>query len=314
MGGRNGWHVWSRDAAAQTPDAAEVQQLLDDVHRLRLTLTADLSAAASAVEAEELEIARDIVSGDGLEVRQLRSQVRMRTSSAREPTPARPRRALLVLPAIPLVGALAMTGAAAFGGGHQESATTRAAGHLAGAPDTRVTPGEIRQTAASTLQQLERIVHGNSRSAQVVAVANHLHDQISAIIARSPHDARSLGEVTRLLQVEQRLLESHASAAAAKALAASRKLTHLLHISTRPTVSPTALPTVDPTPHHTPTPKPSHTKAPTPKPTPSGTTPSNPLPTSKPTRAPTKHHHTHHVHNKHHLLGSGLIDTTLGSA
>jgi hypothetical protein len=308
VGGSGRWHGWSRNAATPTPDAAEVQQLLDDVHRLRLTLTADLSAAASAVEAEELQVARDIVTGDALEVRRLGSEVRSRTAPADAASAARPRRALLVLPAIPLVGALAMTGAAAFGGGHDASKTIQ---HAATSPTSRATPGEIRQTAASTLQQLERVVHRDSHGAQVVTVANHLHDQISAIIARSPHDARSLGEVTHLLQIEQRLLASRSGAAAAEALAASRRLTHLLHITTLPSVLPTTLPTDLPTPRHTPTAKPTHSKTATPKPS---SSPSNPLPTSKPTRTSTKHHHAHHVHNKHHLLGSGLIQTTLGAA
>jgi hypothetical protein len=306
VSGTRRWHGWARGAATPTPDA-EVQQLLDDVHRLRLTLTADLSAAASAVEAEELQVARDIVNADSVEVRRLQRDARTRTSPVPAGRPVRPRRALLALPAIPLVGALAMTGAAAFGGHHSASPVVAANHRAASMPDTRFTPLVVRQTAASTLHQLERVVHRHSRGAQVVALANHLHDQISAIIAQSPHDARSLGQVTHLLRIEQRLLESNTSAAATKALAASRRLTHLLEVRTQPT----ALPTVAPTPHHTSTPQPTHTTSSTPQPAKSTSSSSNPIPTSKPTHPHPTHHHSHHGRKKHPLLGSVLLNTKL---
>jgi hypothetical protein len=296
-------------------DAQDVQQLLDDVHQLRLTLTADLSAAASAVEANELEVARDIISGDSADVRRLGQQREPRRPIGLPQSPRRAK-ALLALPAIPLVGALAITGAAALGtsvGSHGHA--TPSSHRAAISPNTRQTPGEIRETAASTLHHLQRVVnaHSHHKGQQVVAVATHLHDQLSAIIDHS-RDAKSLGEVAHLLNLEQQLLEGHHGTAATIALRDSKRLVHQL-LTTTPPVAPTSLPVLT-KPTHTPTTKPSTTtKSSTPKPsTPPATTPAtptNPLPTAAPTHTRSTHHHGHHHKNPAPWLGSGLFNNTL---
>jgi hypothetical protein len=303
--GAKRWHRWPRRAHDPLANPEEVAQLLEDVRQLRLTLTADLAAAASAVEADELAVARDIVDADALEVRQLRGRARANRPQQPAATPRR-RRALLALPAIPLVGALAMTGAAAFGGGGDSHRTTPVSSHHAIAPATHRTPSDIRQTATSTLRLLKRVVNRHPGGSQVVTVASHLHHQISALLAGSPHSASSLGEVQRLLAIEQQLLAGHHGHAASVALAASRELTQRLHLQTLPAATPTALPTLVPTPSHSPSPKPttSPKKSPTPKTTPSTSAPTNPFPTPQSTHKSRKHHRHHH-HLKNQLLGPG---------
>jgi hypothetical protein len=302
------WHHPLRRSVASRANSDDVAKLLADVHELRLTLTADLSAAASAIDADELAVARDIVSADVLEVRRLRGETAQAAVEQR-PEPVRRSRVLLALPAIPLVGALAMTGAAALnGGGPTHSPVTSS--NRAVMPRTADTPGEIRQTATSTLRHLERVVNKHPRGNQVVTVAAHLHDQLTAILAGSPNSVKSLGEVKHLLAIEQQLLQGRHGQGAVIALAASRKLTHLLNIAKLPVALPTTLPPVLPHPTHKPastptaTPSTSHS----PRPQQSTSPPPNPFPTAKPTHTRATHHHHRHRHVVDPLLGPGLFN------
>jgi hypothetical protein len=287
----------------RTPDRAELAQLLDSIQQLRLTLTADLAAAASAVEADHPEIARDIIAADRVEVRRLSTSV---VAPRRPEPPRRRRRALLALPAIPLVGALAMTGAAAIGGHNGTSTSTYHRSSTT--PSARQTPGEISETAATTLRHLARVVQGNSHPSQVVAVADHLHSQLSALLATSPRSAARIGEVQHLLSVEQRLLERHRGPGAAIALAASRKLTRLLHVTALPTAAPTPVLPVLILPSATAKPTPTPTSTPTSKPTPKvkKSPPSAATPTPKPSHSRSGRHHHHH-HTTNPLLGPVLF-------
>jgi hypothetical protein len=269
-----------------TPDPA-VSELLDNIRNLRLTLTADLAAVAGAIDEDEPGVARDIVVADCIEVRRLCAGVSRprRTGHAGR----RRRRALLMLPAIPLVGALAITGAAAFG--------SRDAGH-SHRPAHRAAASE---TATSTLRQLERVVSNNPQESRVVALADHLHLQLMSIIATSSASPERLGQVQHILSVEQHLLEGQSGPGEAIALAASRKLMEML-ASPRPVLVPT--PTTAPTPPVGPTttatPKPQHSTAPsthhspTPKPSPSGS-----------------HPHPHHTRLPNPLTGPNLFDGQL---
>jgi hypothetical protein len=297
-------------------DIRNIAELLDNVQQLRLTLAADLATAAGAIEADEPAIARDIIAADSVEVR------RLGRPATADPQPApRRRRALLALPAIPLMGALAMTSAAAFSGGSAPTMPT--AGHAASAPAARQTPQQISQTATSTLQQLERAMSRDRQPGRVVALAAHFHDQLTALIATSANNPARLGEVQHLLAVEQQLLERQSGEAAAIALAASRKVTHLLKMSGLTTVRATATPpTIVSTPK--PTPKPSTSKSTTKpnknpgptkpsstKPRPSAPTPAAPLPTAKPNPSRTSHHRQRHQKFPEPLLRHGLVERDL---
>jgi hypothetical protein len=311
------WQLRPRRSRGTPEAAAGIARLLDDVEQLRLTLSADLSAAAGALDDDEVQVARDIVAADALEVRRLRDHAATAHAAPQPaPTGSSRRRALLALPAIPLAGALAMTGAAAFSG---HGAATPQRPHAAAAEGdmtTQTSPQEIRQTAASTLHRLEHVVHTHRGGAQVVALAAHLHDQISAIIAGAPHSGKSLGAVQHLLLVEQRLLEHHPGQAASIALAESRRLTRLLHIVASPsgTPTPTAVVLPAPTKSAKPSTSPTHSHAPKPSspPTSPPATPSGPLPSTRPTHSASPHHHKHHRHRlRNQLIGSGLLQDSV---
>jgi hypothetical protein len=47
-----------------TPDAAAVRALVDDLRRLRLSLSADMEVLAASVELRAFEIADDVVDGE----------------------------------------------------------------------------------------------------------------------------------------------------------------------------------------------------------------------------------------------------------
>jgi hypothetical protein len=315
-----------RRPAAPVADSQDIAKLLENVHQLRLTLTADLAAAASAIDADEPAVARDIVAADRREVRELSDRLRSLPVPVPEPRPqprrepARSRRALLALPAVPLIGALAMTGAAALSGGSGSNNDVRAAVHHSASPATANSPSEIRQTATTTLHQLERVVSNHPRGAAVVAVANNLHRQLTAILATAPNNAKRMNEVQHLLAVEQRLLATHHGHAAAVALAASRRIAHLLKQLPidLPSPPPTSEPPVNAAPTKSSTPKSPTPQSPTPKttmsktqsPQPHASTPAPPNPFASPTATTHTTHraHHHHHHSKNPLLGSGLVD------
>jgi hypothetical protein len=103
----------SQNAPRRPTTDAAVSDLVESIRALRLTLTADLAAAAAAIEAGEPAIAQDILTADRLEVRRL-SLPASPSLPARPARRARRRRVLFTLPAVPLIGALAMTGAVAL--------------------------------------------------------------------------------------------------------------------------------------------------------------------------------------------------------
>jgi hypothetical protein len=213
-----------------------------------------------------------------------------------------------------------MTGAAALSGGGHSGSDVRAVTYHAASPRTANSPAEIQQTATTTLHQLERVVSNHPRGAAVVAVANDLHRQLTAILATAPHNAKRLNEVQHLLAVEQRLLEAHHGHATAVALAASRRIAHLLKQLPidLPAPPPTSQPPVANEPAKSSTPKSPTPQSPTPKatvskshsqapaPAPQASTPGAPNPFASPT--PTTRRTHHHHHSKNPLLGNGLVN------
>jgi hypothetical protein len=113
------------DATSPAP-ADALDGLLDEVRDLRLTLAADLATAAGATEIGAAAVAGDILEGDRRELArflrladdQLRQLEHAAVAVPAEPVPADVRwrrRAIVTLPAIPLVGALAVSAAAVMG-------------------------------------------------------------------------------------------------------------------------------------------------------------------------------------------------------
>jgi hypothetical protein len=224
--------------ASRHGDDQQIIDLIENVRSVRRTLDVDLATAAGAVDAERPEVASDILEADRAELADFAASAR-RVLSAVEPA-GRPRRsklprsrALLALPAVPLVGALAMTAAAALGGmhtgdRHDQPARTPAITRPA-APAAHVASRvDLPSSASGTLQRLEHVVTHHPQAAQVLAVAKDLHNQLTAMIATSKDDPAQLGVVRRLLQLEQRVLEVHNAPGAVAALAESRQLAALL--------------------------------------------------------------------------------------
>jgi hypothetical protein len=198
----------------------------------------------------------------------------------RLPTPRSWRRRVVIsLPAVPLVGALAMSAAAAAG--------------LLPLPTQSSSPRPVHVLSegatpvSSTFKQFETVLAGDPSASQVVAAASALHQQIAAMIASAPRDPSGVTEVARLLQLEQALLIRTQAPGSKLVLAQSRKLAARLMTvaSTTSTARPTpaSVPTASPTsPHRSPSTKPSATSSTSPKPTTKSSTSSSPKPSSSP--------------------------------
>lgn len=266
--------------------------LLHDMRDLRLTLAADLSAAAGAAEHGSPDIAGQIVDADQRDVAAFRRRAVERLialdADADVPPPTTPvtataprqwrRRMLVSLPAVPLAGALAMSAAAAAGllpvPGHTSHRT--------------ITPSaSVVAPVTSMFDHFEAVLNSDPSAAQVINAATALHDQIAALLATAPHDPTRVGEVAHLLQLEQALLLRTQPPGSSVVLAASRQLAaKLLHLAPMLSTSqPTsaAMPASQSSPSHHPT---QPASSPTPKATTKQSTPA-PTPTQSATPTPT---------------------------
>lgn len=251
--------------AGRRIDDPAIAELLDSVREARTSLAIELSAAAGALEAGRPEVARDIVAATAEEMRLvgIRSQADLDRSIASS-RPRRTRRALLALPAVPLVGAIAMSAAAAIGGSNAPSAPRQAPSHRAvHVSSSQTTIAMAHNAATTTLHRLENVVTHHPHAAQVLAVADDLHDQLTAMIATATNNPARLHVVRQLLLLEQHVLESSKVPGTQLALAASRAIARLLEQRPSPQhvapVAPTAQPIRTTTPRPTPTPTPTST-------------------------------------------------------
>lgn len=272
---------------ATTGSTTPLDGILDEVRDLRLTFTADLSAAAGAADAGADAVARDIVEADRRELARfarVTEQQLLRLQRVAVPDQQAPRwrrRLAIALPAVPLVGAMALSAAAATGvlplpGGHAGS--TAVAAPRSGAP------------LNATFEELVSVVHGDPTASQVIAAATALHEQLAAMIATTAHNPAEAQEIARLLEMERSLLLTARPPGASVVLAASSRLVAQLTTQVPVLVSPsvssslfaTATSTARPAtkPKSTSSPSPSKSASPTPSVSPDSTATPTPTPTS----------------------------------
>jgi hypothetical protein len=278
-------------------------ELMEDVRGLRLTLALDLSAAAGAADVGEDAVAASIVEADRQELLTFMRDANARLNALEDEVPVESsrrvavaptgaahgtwrRRALISLPAVPLVGALAVSAAAAAGA---LPLPNHASAHIERPRATAPAP------VASSFRQFETVLKGDPSASQVINAASALHQQMAALLDSATHDPSRVAEVAKLLQLEQALLIRTRVPGCNVALAASQQLVaKLLTLAPRvlvtPSVSTYARPTTRPSHHHanTTTAKPSTASSSTssspksstapashsPSPTPSSTSPS----------------------------------------
>jgi hypothetical protein len=244
------------------------------VREARTTLAIDLSAAAGALEDGRPEVARDIVAATSAEMASLPLAAERSAVDDSRPS-VRRRRLLIALPAVPLLGAVAMSAAAAIGASTSSSTPTSphqtviaeihrpvVAAHLPGPTSERPPSDSARAhtSATTTLHRLEHVVNHDPRASQVLAVANDLHNQLTAMIATSTLDPGNLHVVRQLLTLEQHVLESSKVPGTQLALAASRAIARLLDLTPSPTPTTAA---ARATPHATASPRPTTSPSPT---------------------------------------------------
>lgn len=266
--------------------------LLDDVRDLRLTLASDLSAAAGAVEMGADRIASEILAGDREDLARfvrdadlLLEEGRRATATA-QLTPQWRRRAAAVLPAVPLVGAIALSAAAATGvvpvpGIPAHSPSRPQVAHAGSIPVT------------SAFAQFASLVDRDPSATQLLAAAAVLHRQFAVLIATNPHDPSQVAQIEQLLRMEQSLLLRRQPPGTPLVLAAASRLAARLDSTagSRAGTTTAPTPTATRTRHHrtrttTFSPSPSSTANPaSPQPAPTATAPAtaSPAPTSSPT-------------------------------
>ena len=268
----------SRRASDVLAERSPLESLLEEMRDLRLTLATDLTAAAGAAEEGAEGIAADIVEADRQELarfarvadqRLLRLQ---RLATAGPETPKWRRRVVVSLPVVPVIGAMAVSAAAATGvlpvpGG-------------SGGNETPAVASESASSAPvdSTFREFVDGLDNNPSASQVIAAADQLHRQLRHLMKSSPNDPNRVSQIAELLRMEQSLLMRAQPPGVDVVLDATRKLAArlvtVLPNRVRPTDVPTVLPTFDATPdadRHaktktSPTPKPSQTTD-APKPT-----------------------------------------------
>ncbi len=241
MGSRFG-RTRRRDASI--PPGDPLVGLLEEMHDLRMTLATDLSVAAGAADAGADDVARDIIEADRAELARFARVANIRLEGLDRPrpkAPARPawrRRVAVALPVVPVVGAMALSAAAATGVLPVPGAT-----HHSKAPVVRADD----RSPATTFQQLVDVLDSDPSASQVIAAASKLHRQLRSLIATAPNDPDRAAEIAQLLRMEQSLLLRTQPPGADVVLDATRKLAaRLVTVVPDPKAKPTFVPTNPP--------------------------------------------------------------------
>lgn len=254
-----------------------LETLLEDMHDLRMTLAADLTAAAGAADAGADDVARDIIEADRVELERFARVANVRLERLSRPLSPRPqarpawrRRVAVALPVVPVVGAMALSAAAATGVLPIPGAT-----HV---PKQAVVRA-AEPSPVSSFKQLVSVLNGEHPSAsQVIAAATKLHRQLRQLIASSPNDPSQAAEIAQLLSMEQSLLMEKRPPGVSVVLDATRKLAARLVTAApeihTPSLAPTFVPTAPPHSHK------SRHSSPSPSAKPAAPAPAKPSPTT----------------------------------
>lgn len=256
--------------------------LLEDMHDLRMTLAADLTAAAGAADAGADDVARDIIEADRVELARFARVANIRLERLEHPLPEGPtprqaeqrpawrRRVAVALPVVPVVGAMALSAAAATGVLPIPGTTH--------APKPAVVRADDRSPVSSFKQLVSVLNNDHPSASQVMAAASKLHRQLRKLIANSPNDPGKAAEIAQLLSMEQSLLLQKQPPGVSVILDATRKLAARLVTVAPEAPSPSIAPTFVPTaPHHSHKPQ-RHEISPTPSAKPAPTQPAQPTP------------------------------------
>lgn len=225
-----------------------IEGLLEEMRDLRLTLAADLTAAAGAAEAGAEDVAAEIVDADRAElarfarVADLRLGRLQRLAVARPEAPRWRRRLTVALPVVPVVGALAVSAAAATGVLPLPDRGTPAA-----RPAITAQQAGDESPVGSTFREFVDLVGADPSAAQVIAAADRLHRQLARMLASPTTDADGAARIAELLRMEQSLLLREQPPGAAVVLHETQKLAaqlvDVVSALTRPADGPDVLPT-----------------------------------------------------------------------
>jgi hypothetical protein len=274
----------SADPFARAP---ELQALLRDLDGLRLSLAADLSLAAAAVEAGSPEIAGSVLDSDRAQLQAFEQRALLHLCAAeQEPEPApeperfpalagRARRRSLLTAATPLLAAAAAV-----------------LGVLAGVVPTSGGPArpDSTQTAMASYEQVTQLTREGAEAAEVARAAERLHDQLALIVAQASSDPVAAQKALALLESEALVLTGSADRAQLSGvIAEARTLVARLRAALPVAVPVPTLPTPATAAHRVVAPRetPSPpalpaTASPRPEPSPEGDRSASPSPSASP--------------------------------
>lgn len=196
------------DAASETcPRVPELHALLGEIDGLRLTLQADLSLAAAAVEAGADALAVELVEGDLAELHRFATSAggRLARLDGGEPAAGEPAAETPTgVPAVPLRRRRVLSGAPLM------AAAAALVGFVALGPSGgQPSPQQTSMTSAALAgYELDRLVSEGAPDEQLRLVAEELNDSLAVLIAQAGDDPVAAQQALLLLEKTTAVLSS----------------------------------------------------------------------------------------------------------
>jgi hypothetical protein len=167
------------------------------------------------------------------------------------PRQRRRSRALLLVPALPLAGALSAVAVAAVGGPVSHHGAPAARGlDTSGVAVTQGADDLAIASSRTTLSRLTDVVLNHPTAAAVVSLSGKLHHQLAVLLHAAPNDPQRLAEVRQVLTMERSLLRRHTPPGVQAALADAAHLASSLLRTSTTVIAGATVPTSQPQPSH----------------------------------------------------------------
>lgn len=220
-----------REAQPQQPELAAFQA---DLANLRLTLQSDLAAAAAAVDAQQTQIAREILAADRGELAEFSTR-RLRELRATTPPPLPRRRPALVMAAAATSAIALLAGGAALG------FTARSGtGGFSGA--TRPATTNLNASLASFRNT---VLDDRTDPTAVINAATALRASLLPLLSIAPGNPAAAREAVAVLQAEEQILSAVRPAGLQQVMQeVAALLAQLSAAAGLPAQSPSAIPAI----------------------------------------------------------------------
>lgn len=194
------WKLRRGEPQEPLPQLDQLDQFRADLGRLRLTLQSDLSAAAAAVEADQHEIAREIVAADRYELVEFTTRRLQDLDRATPALPAPKARRARRHPALGLAAAAAAVGLLAAGAALGITARSGSAHRTVAAPLA------LSGVTASLDSFRNTVLSDRTDPSAVLQAATALRASLLPLLSDAPANPAAAREATAVLQAEEQIL------------------------------------------------------------------------------------------------------------